>query len=445
MTSLRLRLFLLIVAATALVWSLAAAWTALSARDNVERVLDARLREAAVMVASLGYADGASSTNTVRPAPIPLPSYERQLSCQIWSVSGNLRGISEGAPTQALSAGKRGFSEPVVEGVAWRVYTHVAPDTGVTIMVGDTLAVRRQLITGLVQGLLVPAMVGLIALAFLLWIGVGRGLGPVRRIAEAIAAREPDDQSPLEVNPVPRELAALTQEIDQLFSRIEQLRSGEKRFMASAAHEMLTPLAGLRTHADIALRAREDETRERALERIRQSVDRTARLVRQLLEWSRHDAKSSSLGETAVVGPAAEIVQEELAHLLERRDVRLVITDAARAQQVPIPQEALIIALRNLVENAALHGPKPGMVTIDAEREGFAVTDEGGGISPEDAAAMLEPFSRGSATNLPGSGLGLAIAAAALKPRMILSFEQTEGGFRVNVEPSFRLERPVTA
>ena len=80
MTSLRLRLFLLIVAATALVWSLAAAWTALSARDNVERVLDARLREAAVMVASLGYADGASSTNTVRPAPIPLPSYERQLS-----------------------------------------------------------------------------------------------------------------------------------------------------------------------------------------------------------------------------------------------------------------------------------------------------------------------------------------------------------------------------
>ena len=303
MTSLRLRLFLLIVAATALVWSLAAAWTALSARDNVERVLDARLREAAVMVASLGYADGASSTNTVRPAPIPLPSYERQLSCQIWSVSGNLLGISEGAPTQALSAGKRGFSEPVVEGVAWRVYTHVAPDTGVTIMVGDTLAVRRQLITGLVQGLLVPAMVGLIALAFLLWIGVGRGLGPVRRIAEAIAAREPDDQSPLEVNPVPRELAALTQEIDQLFSRIEQLRSGEKRFMASAAHEMLTPLAGLRTHADIALRAREDETRERALERIRQSVDRTARLVRQLLEWSRHDAKSRSLGETAGVRP----------------------------------------------------------------------------------------------------------------------------------------------
>src|SRR3546814_5250790 len=73
-------------------------------------------------------------------------------------------------------------------------------------MVGDTLAVRQQLITGLVQGLLVPALIGLVALAFLLWIGVGRGLGPVRRIAEAIAARAPDDQSPLAVDRVPREL-----------------------------------------------------------------------------------------------------------------------------------------------------------------------------------------------------------------------------------------------
>src|SRR3546814_13796592 len=89
----------------------------------------------------------------------------------------------------------------------------------------------------------------------LLWIGVGRGLGPVRRIAQAIAARAPDDQSPLAVERVPRELSPLTQEIDDLFARIERLRSGEKRFLASAAHAMKKPLAGLRTHADNALRA----------------------------------------------------------------------------------------------------------------------------------------------------------------------------------------------
>src|SRR3546814_8062720 len=74
---------------------------------------------------------------------------------------------------------------------------------------------------------------------------------------------------------------------------------------------MQTPLAGLRTHADIALRASDGPTRERALERIRQSVDRTARLVRQLLEWSRHDVDRAPSGGSAMLGPAAQIVREE--------------------------------------------------------------------------------------------------------------------------------------
>src|SRR3546814_12876340 len=107
---------------------------------------------------------------------------------------------------------------------------------------------------------------------------------PTRRssdlIAEAIAARAPDDQSPLAVDRVPRELSPLTQEIDDLFARIERLRSGEKRFLASAAPELQTPLAGLRTHAAIALPASDGPTRERALERHRQSVARTSHLVR---------------------------------------------------------------------------------------------------------------------------------------------------------------------
>src|SRR3546814_11613903 len=78
-----------------------------------------------------------------------------------------------------------------------------------------------------------------------------------------------------------------------------------------------------------------------------------------------------------MLGSAAQIVREELAHLLEQRRVTLEITDAARAQSLPLNQEALIIALRNLVENAALHGPEHGVVTVDAEQEGFAIKDRG--------------------------------------------------------------------
>ncbi len=436
MNSLRLRLFLLIAAATALVWSLAAAWTVLSARADVERVLDARLREAAVMVASLGYAEDSLMRVENDPAPLSLPTYERQLSCQIWSVGGDLLGVSHGAPAQALSSGQPGFSEPIVDGIAWRVYTYVAPDTGLRIMVGDTQTVRRQLITGLLQGLLIPALMGLLALAALLWIGLGRGLAPVRRIAGAIAARAPDDQSPLDVGRVPHELAPLTQEIDDLFARIALLRSGEKRFLASAAHEMQTPLAGLRMHADIALRAPDHDTRERALERIRQSVDRTAGLVRQLLEWSRHDADRTASTERAVLGPAVDIVADELEHLLERREVTLNVADEARVRDMPLSQDELVIALRNLVENAALHGPANASITVGTTKDGFYVEDCGEGIAPEDASAMLEPFMRGTATNLPGSGLGLAITMAALSPQLVLKFEKANGGFRVSAIPA---------
>ena len=99
MTSLRIRLFLLVAAATAIVWALAAAWTVLSARADVERVLDRRLQEAAMMVASLGY-DTQQKSDAAQSgaASVALPSYDQQLSCQIWSVGGQLLGASQGAP-----------------------------------------------------------------------------------------------------------------------------------------------------------------------------------------------------------------------------------------------------------------------------------------------------------------------------------------------------------
>jgi len=433
--SLRLRLFLLIAAATTLIWSAAAAWTVLSARSDIERVLDRRLREAATMVASLGY-ENAAVEATMRvdlPSPAVLPTYERQLSCQIWSVSGDLLGLSGGAPRQPLSVRGEGFSERMIDGVGWRVFTHVSPGTGLRIMVGDTLAMRRQLIADLLEGLIVPALIGLGALGVLLWIGVGRGLSPVRRITAAIASRRPEDLRMLDVAPVPRELAPLTAEIDSLFVRIENLRSGERRFLASAAHEMLTPLAGLRTHAEIALRSDDRAVRDRALKRIRVSVDRTARLVRQLLDLSRQEAQRKSGPGAALLGTAFDLVAQELEPVLAKRDVRLTITHQARGACLPLDPDSLFIALRNLVENAAIHGPREAVVAIGACEDGFYVEDRGSGIAPLDIETLLQPFARCAAHGTPGTGLGLAIAKSALAPDMALAFREVNSGFRALV------------
>lgn len=437
MTSLRFRLFLLVAGATAIVWSIAAAWTVLSARADVERVLDRRLQEAAIMVASLGYDSRQSpSTRQNDAATVAMPSYDRQLSCQVWSVGGRLLGASQGAPEAAMSGGETGFSERTIDSTAWRVYTHVSPDTGLRVMVGDTVAMRTQLIADLMQGLVVPAAIGLFALALLIWIGIGRGLAPLRHIASVIGNRRADDQFPLAVGRVPDELAPLTREIDELFTRIANFRDGERRFLASAAHEMQTPLAGLKTHAEIALRTTDDDARRKSLERIRQSVDRTTRLVRQLLDLARERSPAASaITSSTLLGDAFEEVVEELEHLIEQRQTSVGISPRAKDYMAPLPRNSLIIALRNLIENALLHGPANSEILVDSDGRGFCVRDAGPGLSDNASQAMLEPFIRDAGSKTPGSGLGLSIVNSALAPGMRLHFERDGGGYRVCAQP----------
>src|SRR3546814_14411871 len=86
---------------------------------------------------------------------------------------------------------------------SWRVYTHVDAARGIRVMVGDSLAVRQHLVNDLMLGLLLPAAVGLVALALLLWFGVRSGLSPLGRIARAIELRSPHTLEPLAVDPVP--------------------------------------------------------------------------------------------------------------------------------------------------------------------------------------------------------------------------------------------------
>lgn len=449
MTSLRLRLFVLVATATALVWSVAATWTVLGARSDIEQVLDRRLREAAHMVASLGYPEGGAVEEGIA-VPLAGFSYERQLSCQIWSLGGDLVRRSGTAPDAPLSTGRPGFSERMIDGVGWRVYTIVDADSGLRVMVGDTLSIRRQLVTDLIFGLLVPAAVGMVALALLLWLSVNSGLSPMRRIAAAIAARDPNELQPLDEGRVPAELSPLTQAIDGLLARLAQLRSSERQFLASAAHEMQTPLAGLKTHADIALRSPDPETRTRSLARMSLSVDRTTRLVRQLLDLARQEGGSKPATDRQTrLSSVFAMVEHELESLLAKHDVTLTLDDRPPGIVLPIGEEALLMALRNLVENAIIHGPDGADVIVGAARpgdaNGFYVEDRGAGLTADEARACAQPFIRGQGTNGPGSGLGLAIAQAALaNAGMTLTFEQRQPtGFRVTAsqDPS---ESPTT-
>jgi two-component system, OmpR family, sensor histidine kinase QseC len=421
MNSLRIRLFALLAAVTALVWASAATWIYFNTRAEVEQVLDRRLVEAARMVGSLASASGSVpvAAPTGNSSPFPIRGYERQLSCQIWSLDGKLVGRSTGAPIEPLGPEGSGFSERSIGGETWRVYSLVDSRRGIRVHVGDNLSVRRHLVNDLIKGLLLPALAGLLALAVLLWTGIGRGLSPLREMAMALEGRDPADLRPLELREVSDELRPVVQSVDGLFDRLERVRESERHLVASAAHELQTPLAGLKTHAQIAAMSDDPQVRSRALQQIQTSVDRTSRLVRQLLDLARQEALATPPSAAwANAAAAAAIVQDEFALSLQSRNVAVHIDPELQGLEFAIEESGLILGLRNLVENAVNHSPDGGTVTILLDRRndrvGLAIVDEGPGIPEDELVAVRDRFVRGRRAKGPGSGLGLSIVEMIL-------------------------------
>lgn len=449
MSSLGFRIFLILVLMTIGVWGAAAVWINVHTRNEVERVLDRRLVEAARMVGTLMQSQGAQNATGVAKSLSSQPQaaglkalperYERQLSCQIWSFDGRLIGRSAGAPAQPLAAGA-GFSEREVGGQLWRVYTLADPRSGVRVMVGDSLAVRQGLVQDVTTGLLLPAILGLLALAALIWSGVGKGLRPLRRIADALERRKPDDFTALAVAPVARELAPVVDALNSLFGRLAAVRDAERHLIASAAHELQTPLAGIRMHAQIALAADDPKVRVRAERQIISSVDRAARLVRQLLDLARNEAQAEEpTPRWLPVSSVLKVIKAELQLILEKADVVIESDATLLSSQIFFNEESLLLALRNLIENAVQHSTVGGTVRCGLEQGSEAaslfVDDDGPGIPADEIDLVRQRFVRGRHEQGVGSGLGLSIVDLTLarsQARLVLT-NRTGHGLRAAI------------
>jgi two-component system, OmpR family, sensor histidine kinase QseC len=209
MSSLRTRLFIILVAATSLIWLFAIGWISVGTKHEVENVLDKRLEEAARMVSSLVTNNNVASPSEDSDSPhiLAVPNYERQLDCQIWSLDGRLVARTSGAPSTSLGDSKAGFSERLIDGVTWRVFTTVVPGKGIRVLVGDRQRIREQLVADVIKGLLAPTVLIIPLLGFLIWASLNRGLRPLRSMAFELQGRNADDMSPIEPGRVPRKFA----------------------------------------------------------------------------------------------------------------------------------------------------------------------------------------------------------------------------------------------
>jgi two-component system sensor histidine kinase QseC len=421
MPSISKRLFLILVLTTGLVWLSAVVWIFLSTRAQVERVLDARLMEAGRMVSSM-VARQEIEPNLSGALTADLPAhlhsaYDRQLSCQIWSLKGVLIGRSDAAPDQELSKHADGISETVIDGKQWRVFAITNTDLGVRVLIGDNLRIRDSLVNDVIRGLLLPALLILPALAMLIWLSVRRGLEPLRKIAGDLETRQASDLRPIEGVQTAKEIVPVLQSLNGLFARVASLRERERNFTAFAAHELRTPLAGLKTQAQVALASEDRTIRDQALRQIVVGVDRTGRLVRQLLDMSALEAFDQDERRNSVQ-PAA-ILRMLATELADRtKNVTVEVSPELDAAELSIEPELFTLAARNLMENAVSHSLPGGVVRCHlgdvSEGQRVVIEDDGPGIPSEELPRVTERFFRGRNKTPVGSGLGLAIVELAL-------------------------------
>ena len=440
--SLKGRLFAILMLATGLVWALATVWIFVSTRAEVEHVLDARLMEAARMVSSLvdsqEIAVAVASLDRPELPARPHNVYERQLSCQIWSLTGSLIAKSDGAPATRLTDHGDGFSERLVDGDTWRVYAVENAVLGVQVLVGDNLDIRARLVRDVVKGLLLPMALIVPALGALIWFGVGRGMRPLDDLAEGLRLRKAEDLHPLAAAGAASEIRPVVTALNGLFGRVSETRERERHFLAYAAHELRTPLAGLKTQAEISLRTDREEVRQAALLHIVTAVDRTSRLVRQLLDTAEAEAEVMGMSGDGAPMDLGKFLSDhacEFTASARSRGIGIFFMPPGEAVRLPVNETLLALAYRNLLENAVSHSPPGGTIRVAWSAHTLSIEDEGAGMPEDERGRATERFFRGSNKTAVGSGLGLTIVmicATRLGADLVLE-NRVPKGFRASL------------
>jgi two-component system sensor histidine kinase TctE len=330
--------------------------------------------------------------------------------------SGRVIAGDAGLPYLPVQAGALAFADASYAGTPVRIAT-LARRFGehtVVIEVAETTVKRAILARQLLLGVALP-QVGLIALAgALVWFGVARGLSPLQQLRRAVAARSHIDMSEIDVHGIPGEVHPLVVAINDLMRRLAGVLDFQARFIADTAHQLRTPVAGLKAHIEVALREKTLAQTRAALAHLYTSAERLARLVAQLLALARnepHSARTESFAPLDFNKLAFDATTEWVAHAYAK-DIDLGFEGAGRELWVRGDAGRLTELINNLVDNAIRYTPSGGRVTVHVRgepRPQLVVSDDGPRIPEEERTRVFERFHRLLGTPAEGSGLGLAI------------------------------------
>lgn len=292
------------------------------------------------------------------------------------------------------------------------------------VQVAETREKRSVLAAEIIKGVMLPQFALLPLAVLLVWLALVRGIKPLSQLEERIRARKPDDLSPLDDKAVPVEVAPLVLSVNDLLERLKDSIVTQKRFLADAAHQLKTPLAGLRMQADLAQRSgSSEEDLKKSLQQIGRASVQATHTVNQLLSLARAEGGGAHipLQRCDLPALASEVLQDCLPRAMDKGlDLGYEgVEPGTPGAQVQGNQTLLKEMLRNLVENAVHYTPssaeRQGVITVRVLLDPYSkvlvlqVEDNGMGIAVHDRELVFQPFFRALGTNVDGSGLGLPI------------------------------------
>ena len=294
----------------------------------------------------------------------------------------------------------------------------------VLIQVAETLDKRSILATEIIKGVMLPQFVILPLAVLLVWLALSQAIKPLNDLAERIRARRPDDLSPLDIQAVPLEVVPMVASVNGLLSRLKDSITTQKRFLADAAHQLKTPLAGLRMQADLALREDAGTAElKQSLRQIGRSSIRATHTVNQLLALARAESSGTGMSRQPcdLARLTLDVVQDCVPRAMEKH-IDLGFEGAQPGSPgVMVDGNATLLKemVRNLVDNAINYTPsslkQPGVITVRVRADpilqelDLQVEDSGPGIALAERALVFQPFYRVLGNESDGSGLGLPI------------------------------------
>jgi two-component system sensor histidine kinase TctE len=285
----------------------------------------------------------------------------------------------------------------------------------VLVQVAESRAARVEFAQLIMIRMMLPQVILIVLTALLVWYAVGRGLAPLASLQREIASRSHRDLSALPEEQAPQEVQPLIRAMNGLLERLGRAITAQQRFVADAAHQLRTPIAGIKTQTELALRQTQSQEAHAALKQLQAATEQTTRLVNQLLSLARAEP-SAGRAHTTERLDLAQLARDATTEWVPRalaRDIDLGFEGPSNGERVEGDPFLLKEMLNNLLDNAVRYTQSGGQVTVrvvpDACEVALSVEDNGPGIPESERERVFERFGRVLGTGVDGCGLGLAI------------------------------------